>query len=90
MSREIKKVTDKILLYADEQGKMSIEVLFRDETFWMTQKLLSQLFKVDRSVISKHLKNIFGSGELLESSVCFMRLASHTATRSLYSESGRW
>jgi len=78
MSREIKTVTDKILLYSDKQGKMSIEVLFRDETFWMTQKLLSQLFKVDRSVISKHLKNIFGSGELIESSVCAKN--AHTAS----------
>lgn len=78
MTKEIKKITEKVLLYNDENGRMSIEVLFREETFWMTQKLLSQLFKVDRSVISKHIKNIFSSEELVESQVC-AKIA-HTAS----------
>jgi hypothetical protein len=78
MTKEIKKITEKVLLYNDEHGSMSIEVLFRDETFWMTQKLLSQLFQVDRSVISKHIKNIFASEELIEDSVC-AKIA-HTAS----------
>ncbi|GIO43133.1 RhuM family protein [Paenibacillus apis] len=52
------------LMYdADEK----VEVLVRDETIWATQKVLSQLFDADKSSISRHLKNIFASGELQES-----------------------
>ena len=58
------------LLYSmpDEQGK--VQVIVKDGTIWCTQKAMSQLFGVDRSVITKHLKNIFGSGELRQESVC--------------------
>ena len=44
--------------------------LYKDDTIWLTQKLMSELFEVDRSVINKHLKNIYESGELVESSTC--------------------
>ena len=43
---------------------------FRDNTLWLSQKLLSELFEKDRTVISRHLKNIFESGELDEKVVC--------------------
>ena len=58
------------LLYSmpDEQGK--VQVIVKDGTIWCTQKAMAQLFGVDRSVITKHLKNIFGSGELRQESVC--------------------
>lgn len=58
------------LLYSmpDEQGK--IQVVVKDGTIWCTQKAMAQLFGVDRSVITKHLKNIFESGELKQESVC--------------------
>lgn len=58
------------LLYnmPDEQGK--IQVIVKDGTIWCTQKAMAQLFGVDRSVITKHLKNIFESGELKQESVC--------------------
>jgi hypothetical protein len=58
------------LLYSmpDEQGK--IQVIVKDGTIWCTQKAMAQLFGVDRSVITKHLKNIFESGELKQESVC--------------------
>jgi hypothetical protein len=49
----------------DEQGK--IQVIVKDGTIWCTQKAMAQLFGVDRSVITKHLKNIFESGELSKS-----------------------
>lgn len=52
----------------DEGGK--VQVIIRDETLWCTQKAMSQLFGVDRTVISKHLKNIFESSELQQDSVC--------------------
>jgi len=47
-----------------------VQVIIRDETLWCTQKAMSQLFGVDRTVISKHLKNIFESSELQQDSVC--------------------
>ncbi len=58
------------LLYnlPDEDGK--VQVIIRDETLWCTQKAMAQLFGVDRTVISKHLKNIFELSELQQDSVC--------------------
>ena len=52
----------------DEDGK--VQVIIRDETLWCTQKAVAQLFGVDRTVVSKHLKNIFESSELQQDSVC--------------------
>lgn len=52
----------------EEEGK--VQVIIRDETLWCTQKAMAQLFGVDRTVISKHLKNIFESSELQQDSVC--------------------
>jgi len=66
-----------IIFYQDDKGNIKIEVLFRDETFWMTQKRISELFGVQRPAISKHLKNIFESGELKENSVS--SILEHTA-----------
>ena len=65
MSKEIQ-----FMLYnlPDEEGK--VQVVIKDETLWCTQKAMAQLFGVDRSVITKHLKNIFDSGELRKESVC--------------------
>lgn len=52
----------------DEDGK--VQVIIRDEALWCTQKAMAQLFGVDRTVVSKHLKNIFESSELQQNSVC--------------------
>ncbi len=57
-----------ILFYTTPKGKVKIEVIYENETFWLSQKRLAELFDVDRSVISKHLKNIFESNELDEKS----------------------
>jgi hypothetical protein len=65
-----------LILYTDPKGRVKIEVLYIEETFWMNQKRLSELFGVDRTVITKHLKNIFASGELAEkSNVQFLHIA---------------
>ncbi|SMO70532.1 Uncharacterized conserved protein [Saccharicrinis carchari] len=66
-----------IIFYQGDDGKVKIEVLYHDETFWMTQKKISELFGVQRPAITKHLKNIFGSGELVEGSVS--SIMEHTA-----------
>lgn len=67
----------KIVLYQTPSGTIKIEVLFQDETFWMTQKKMAELFGVQRPAITKHLKNIFESGELVEGLVS--SILEHTA-----------
>ncbi|MDA3886100.1 MAG: virulence RhuM family protein [Candidatus Delongbacteria bacterium] len=66
-----KKLPDnQITVYETTDGKINIEVLYQDENIWLSQKQMAELFDVDRSVVTKHLKNIFTSNELDESSVC--------------------
>jgi hypothetical protein len=63
-------IKDIIILYTGDEGAATIEVIFKDETMWSTQKTMASLFDIDRTVITKHLKNIFSEGELDENSVC--------------------
>ena len=56
----------KFLLYKSEQEDVSVDAIIKDETIWLTQKAMSELFGIDKSGISRHLKNIFESGELEE------------------------
>jgi hypothetical protein len=58
-----------IIFYNSPQGNVQIEVVYNAETFWLTQKKMAELFGVAVPAISKHLKNIFDSGELQEPSV---------------------
>ena len=51
------------LLYTTPNGKVKVEIFLRDETVWLTQAKISELFGVDRSVVTKHLQNIFQEGE---------------------------
>ena len=53
-----------IILYTTPDGTIKIETIFQDETIWLTQKKMAALFGVKRPAITKHLKNIFESGEL--------------------------
>jgi hypothetical protein len=66
-----------IIFYQSDEGIIKVEVIFQDETFWMTQKKIAELFGVQRPAITKHLKNIFESGELEENSVS--SILEHTA-----------
>lgn len=59
-----------IIFYTTPDGQVNIEVFFLSETFWLSQKRLAELFAVDRSVVTKHLQNIFTTKELDENSVC--------------------
>ena len=65
------------LLYTTPNGKVKVEIFLRDETVWLTQDKIAQLFGVQRPAITKHLKNIFESGELQEDSVS--SILEHTA-----------
>jgi len=57
------------LLYQSQDGKIRIETRMQNETVWLTINQMSELFDVDKSGISRHLKNIFESGELSRESV---------------------
>ncbi len=65
------------LLYTAPNGAVKVDVFLRDETVWLTQKALAELFGVQRPAITKHLGNIFSTGELAEDSVC--SILEHTA-----------
>ncbi|MGM9553644.1 MAG: virulence RhuM family protein [Faecousia sp.] len=66
MENEIAK-RGEILLYSDESGKEFVNVVFKDETFWLTQKGMAELFDCSTDNISLHLKNIYTEGELEQS-----------------------
>jgi hypothetical protein len=66
-----------IIFYQGDDGIVKIEVFYHGETFWMTQKKISELFGVQRPAITKHLTNIFESGELYEDAVS--SILEHTA-----------
>ena len=57
-------------MFTRDSHQDGIEVRVQDHDVWLTQKAIAQLFDVDRSVVTKHLKNIFEKGELSENSVC--------------------
>lgn len=58
------------LLYKTDKGDVKVDVLLQNETIWLPQSKIAELFEVQRPAISKHLKNIFESGELDEKVVC--------------------
>ncbi|HOP65381.1 MAG TPA: cell filamentation protein Fic [Spirochaetota bacterium] len=62
-------VNTEFLLYQSQDGKIRIETRMQNETVWLTINQMSELFDVDKSGISRHLKNIFESGELSKDSV---------------------
>jgi hypothetical protein len=58
------------LLYKTDNGDIKVDVLLQNETIWMPQTKIAELFEVQRPSVTKHLKNIFESGELVEKVVC--------------------
>lgn len=67
---EIRNSTAEFLIFQVEGKEQGVEVYYKDENIWATQKAISTLFDCDRSVVTKHLGNIFESGELDEERVC--------------------
>jgi len=62
----MKENTSQIIIYQTENGETKLDVRFQDETVWLTQKLMSELFQTSIPNINMHLKNIFEEGELEE------------------------
>lgn len=58
------------LLYSTPGGEVKIEIYFQNETVWLTQQKIADLFGIDRTVITKHLKNIYSEGELKKDATC--------------------
>lgn len=75
---------NEILIYQNSDNQAQVEVRFIGETFWLTQSQIAELFQRDRTVISKHLKNIFKEDELQEAVVCakFAHTTRHGAIQS--------
>ena len=70
MPNEIVNPLSDIILYKREDGSVNVEILVQDETLWLTQDRMAELFGVQRPAITKHLIKIFESGELQEDAVC--------------------
>lgn len=66
---ELEKFSN-FVIFETKTGKVNIDVFFNDETVWLTQKLIAELFEKGRTTITEHLKNIFFDGELEEKEVC--------------------
>ena len=67
---QIRNSTVDFLVFTKDAQKGGIEVRVQDHDVWLTQKAIAQLFDVDRSVVTKHLKNVYEGGELSEDSTC--------------------
>ena len=79
---QIRNSTVDFLIFTKDAHEDGIEVRVQDHDVWLTQKAIAQLFDVDRSVVTKHLKNVYQSGELTEESTCanFAQVADNRKT----------
>lgn len=59
-----------IIIYKTDDGNINVDVILKDETIWLTQKSMSELFAVNSQAITKHLKNIYSDGELQKEETC--------------------
>jgi len=80
----MKEQSGNIVIFTTEDDKVSVDVTVQDETVWVTQKTMAELFEVDRTSITKHLKNIFEERELDEKVVC--AFFSHTTQHGAIAE----
>ena len=81
-------LNNKIVIYQSEDGKTQLDVKLEGETVWLSQSQMSELFQTDRTVINRHIKNIYKSGELDEKATCakntLVRLeGNRTVTRNI-------
>ena len=76
-------INDKIIIYQTSDGKTSIDVKLENETVWLSQAQMAELFQKDRTVIGRHINNIFKEGELEQKEVCakFAHTTQHGALK---------
>jgi hypothetical protein len=75
----VELLENQLTLYRSLDGSVQLEVKLEKDTIWLTQKQMANLFQTERSVIGKHLGNVFSTGELDKNSVCAK--FAHTAKR---------
>ena len=82
MNNQLKE--SKFVIYENEEGKVNIDVILKDETIWLTQKSMAELFDVNIPAINKHLNNIYIEGELnKESTISKMEIVQNEGNRSV-------
>ena len=90
MNKKISLTTNHFFLYTGRDGQVKINVMLKDETVWLTQKLMATLFDVSVPTISKHLSNVFRQGELaLESTVRKSRTVQQEGNRQIKRITGK-
>lgn len=67
---ENKMNTGEIILYQNQEGNIKIDVRLEEETVWLTQAQMAELFGKGRTTITEHIQNVFAEGELDENVVC--------------------
>lgn len=63
-------MSSEIIIYQSEDGKTKIQTRLENETVWLTQEQMSQLFQRERSVITKHIGNVFKEENLKKKAMC--------------------
>lgn len=63
---ETSELDNKIIIYQTDDGKTQLDVKLENETVWLTQAQMAELFQKDRTVVGRHIRNIFKEGELDE------------------------
>ena len=82
-------MNSKIEIYQSPDNQVQVEVTYENDTFWLSLNQITELFGRDKSVISRHLKNIFKEGELLKESVVAKNAITALATLTLFSASSK-
>ena len=82
----MENINDKIVIYQTADGNTQIDVRLENETVWLSQAQMALLFQKDRSVITRHINNIFKEGELVKDEVCafFAHTTPHGAIKGKY------
>jgi hypothetical protein len=79
----MENVKQEVVIYKNQAGNITIDVLLEDETVWLNQSQMAELFQKSRFSITRHIQNIFKEKELEENSVC--RKFRHTANSFMQS-----
>ncbi len=64
MTKDLIPQSNDIIFYSSPVGDVKVEVFFQEETFWLSQKKMAELFGVESNTVTYHLKEIYQSGEL--------------------------
>lgn len=74
-------LNNEIVIYQSEDGRTQLDVKLEGETVWLTQAQMSELFQIDRTVINRHIRNIYKSGELEEKATCAKKCTSSSGRK---------